>query len=115
TLSAQRSNRSTSVSTTLGTANDKWGLALTPAVVNSSSFGVRLRVKMIPVTTYFDITHPNGAPIDCPGCTANSTVGVDGINVTISYGSPTLAHAEWSVGIGPSGTDFRITPSADFS
>src|SRR5207237_1030096 len=65
TLGPTRNNRSTSVSTNLGTSNDTWGLTLTPAVVNASSFGVRLRVKLIPVTTYFDITHPNGAPVDC--------------------------------------------------
>lgn len=105
--------------TFLDSGNDLWGLPLTPAIVNSSSFGLRLRVRMIPVTTgnsgppfYIDLG------VDCPtSCTANTTAMINGITVRIEYDSfpTTPTHAEYTVGIGPGSTDFRISPSPDFS
>jgi hypothetical protein len=99
-----------------GTYNDYlWGLPLTPAIVNSSSFGVRVRVRMIPVTTDYPIIFPYGVASDCTSCTANVTAMINGITVTVEYGTPEQYNAEWTVGVGPSGPDFRISPSPDFS
>ncbi|MEK7711199.1 MAG: tail fiber domain-containing protein [Planctomycetota bacterium] len=118
TFGPVRSLREQTVSGTfINSGNDLWGLPLTPAIVNSSSFGVRVRVRMIPVTTDPG-TFPSYIPYpsDCPTtCTANATAMINAITVTIQYGAPTLAHAEYTVGIGPGSTDFRISPSSDFS
>ncbi len=117
--SLPRSTSGQNIGVSFGHGSDAWGLALTPAMVNSPNFGVLLDVSMMPYTTD-DQTYPcqyqaNGCQVPCPTCASSATVSVDGITVTVYYGAPVTATADFTIGIPEGSTEFRVSPSSDFS
>ncbi|MHC4242716.1 MAG: tail fiber domain-containing protein [Planctomycetota bacterium] len=95
-----------------GYDSDNWGLPLTPEVINSSAFGIRLHVELV-----LERGEYIGDYWDCDG-DGTGQVDIDSVTITVFYYEPVglqESRANWSVGLAEGETSFRISPDSDLS
>ncbi|MHC4112214.1 MAG: tail fiber domain-containing protein, partial [Planctomycetota bacterium] len=94
-----------------GSDSDNWGLPLTPAVINSSAFSIRLHVELV-----LEDGHFLGGYTACDG-DGIGHVDIDSVTIMVFYYESTLqeSRANWSIGLAEGQTSFRISPDSNLS
>jgi hypothetical protein len=94
-----------------GYDSENWGLPLTPSVINSSAFGIRLHVELLVENVLYN---------EYWNCDGDGTgqVDIDSVTITVFYYEPIglqESRANWSIGLAEGETSFRISPDSNLS